>query len=50
MWIAKGGYEPVAEILFNKINIDGYFMEWDTERAGSFEPPRIWFLGPRSWC
>jgi 5-methyltetrahydropteroyltriglutamate--homocysteine methyltransferase len=41
MWIAKGGYEPVAEILFNKIDIDGYFMEWDTERAGSFEPLRL---------
>ena len=41
MWIAQGGYEPVADILFNKINIDGYFMEWDTERAGGFEPLRF---------
>ncbi|MEO8100509.1 MAG: 5-methyltetrahydropteroyltriglutamate--homocysteine S-methyltransferase [Acidobacteriota bacterium] len=41
MWIAEGGYEPVAELLFNKINIDGYFMEWDTERAGGFEPLRL---------
>jgi 5-methyltetrahydropteroyltriglutamate--homocysteine methyltransferase len=41
MWIASGGYDPVAELLFNKINIDGYFMEWDTERAGGFEPLRF---------
>ncbi len=41
MWIAEGGYEPVADILFNKVNIDGYFMEWDTERAGGFEPLRL---------
>ena len=37
-WIAQGGYEPVAEILFNQIGADGYFMEFDTERAGGFEP------------
>jgi 5-methyltetrahydropteroyltriglutamate--homocysteine methyltransferase len=41
MWIAAGGYEPVAEVLFNKINANGYFMEWDTERAGGFEPLRF---------
>ncbi|MEO5924983.1 MAG: 5-methyltetrahydropteroyltriglutamate--homocysteine S-methyltransferase [Bryobacteraceae bacterium] len=41
MWIAEGGYEPVADILFNQVNIDGYFMEWDTERAGGFEPLRL---------
>jgi 5-methyltetrahydropteroyltriglutamate--homocysteine methyltransferase len=41
MWIASGGYEPVAEVLFNKINMDGYFMEWDTDRAGGFEPLRL---------
>ena len=40
-WIAQGGYEPVAETLFNKLNIDGYFMEWDSERAGGFEPLRF---------
>jgi len=40
-FIASGGYEPVAEILFNGIDIDGYFMEWDTERAGGFEPLRF---------
>jgi len=41
MWIAQGGYEPVADVLFNKVNIDAYFMEWDTERAGGFEPLRL---------
>jgi len=40
-WIAKGGYEPVAEILFNTIGVDGYFMEYDTERASGFEPLRL---------
>jgi 5-methyltetrahydropteroyltriglutamate--homocysteine methyltransferase len=41
MWIAQGGYEPVADVLFNQVNADGYFMEWDTERAGGFEPLRL---------
>ncbi|HXJ93517.1 MAG TPA: 5-methyltetrahydropteroyltriglutamate--homocysteine S-methyltransferase [Terriglobia bacterium] len=40
-WIAQGGYEPVAEILFNQIGVDGYFMEYDTDRAGGFEPLRL---------
>ena len=40
-WIAQGGYEPVAELLFNQIDVDGYFMEFDTERAGGFEPLRF---------
>jgi 5-methyltetrahydropteroyltriglutamate--homocysteine methyltransferase len=40
-FIASGGYEPVADILFNTIDIDGYFMEWDTDRAGGFEPLRF---------
>ncbi len=40
-FVASGGYEPVAEILFNAININGYFMEYDTERAGGFEPLRF---------
>ena len=38
--IASGGYEPVAELLFNAMPVDGYFMEWDTDRAGGFEPLR----------
>src|SRR5258706_15627617 len=40
-FVASGGYEPVAEILFNAIDIDAYFMEYDTERAGGFEPLRF---------
>jgi 5-methyltetrahydropteroyltriglutamate--homocysteine methyltransferase len=40
-WIAQGGYEPVAEILFNEIGVDGYFMEFDSDRAGGFEPLRF---------
>jgi len=40
-WVASGGYEPVAEVLFNRINADAYFMEYDTERAGGFEPLRF---------
>ncbi|HTQ54259.1 MAG TPA: 5-methyltetrahydropteroyltriglutamate--homocysteine S-methyltransferase [Bryobacteraceae bacterium] len=39
-WIAQGGYEPVAELLFNGIGVDGYFMEFDSDRAGGFEPLR----------
>jgi 5-methyltetrahydropteroyltriglutamate--homocysteine methyltransferase len=40
-FVASGGYEPVAEILFNEMNIDAYFMEYDSERAGGFEPLRF---------
>jgi 5-methyltetrahydropteroyltriglutamate--homocysteine methyltransferase len=40
-WVAEGGYDPVAELLFNEIGVDGYFMEYDTERAGGFEPLRF---------
>jgi len=40
-WVASGGYEPVAEVLFNQINSDAYFMEYDTDRAGGFEPLRF---------
>jgi 5-methyltetrahydropteroyltriglutamate--homocysteine methyltransferase len=40
-WIAEGGYEPVAETLLGKANYDGYFLEYDTERAGGFEPLRF---------
>jgi 5-methyltetrahydropteroyltriglutamate--homocysteine methyltransferase len=36
-----GGYDAVQEILFNKINVHGYFMEYDDERSGSFEPLRL---------
>ncbi len=41
LWAAEGGYDPVADVLFNQINVDGYFLEYDTERAGSFEPLRF---------
>jgi 5-methyltetrahydropteroyltriglutamate--homocysteine methyltransferase len=40
-FIASGGYEPVAEVLFNAINVHGYFMEYDSDRAGGFEPLRF---------
>jgi 5-methyltetrahydropteroyltriglutamate--homocysteine methyltransferase len=40
-WIASGGYEPVAENLLAGCNYDGYFLEYDTERAGGFEPLRF---------
>ncbi len=40
-WIAQGGYEPIAELLFHGICVNGYFMEFDTERAGGFEPLRF---------
>ncbi|MEP7029732.1 MAG: 5-methyltetrahydropteroyltriglutamate--homocysteine S-methyltransferase [Pseudolabrys sp.] len=40
-FVASGGYEPVAEVLFNSINVHGYFMEYDSDRAGGFEPLRL---------
>ena len=40
-WVASGGYEPVAEVLFNEADVSGYFLEYDTERAGGFEPLRF---------
>ena len=40
-FVASGGYEPVAEVLFNGINVHGYFMEYDSDRAGGFEPLRL---------
>jgi len=40
-WIADGGYEPIAELLFNDIGVDGYFLEYDSARAGGFEPLRF---------
>jgi 5-methyltetrahydropteroyltriglutamate--homocysteine methyltransferase len=41
MFIAEGGYEPIAELLLAGVNYDGYFLEYDTERAGGFEPLRF---------
>jgi 5-methyltetrahydropteroyltriglutamate--homocysteine methyltransferase len=40
-WLAEGGYEPVAETLFGGVKVDGFFMEWDTDRSGDFEPLRF---------
>jgi 5-methyltetrahydropteroyltriglutamate--homocysteine methyltransferase len=40
-FVATGGYEPVAEILFNATKVHGYFMEYDSDRAGGFEPLRF---------
>ena len=39
-WVAEGGYEPVAEVLFNELAVDGYFLEYDDERSGDFAPLR----------
>jgi 5-methyltetrahydropteroyltriglutamate--homocysteine methyltransferase len=47
-WISEGGYEPVAEVLFGSVNVDGYFLEYDTERAGGFEPLRFVPKGDKS--
>ncbi|MGH2861857.1 MAG: 5-methyltetrahydropteroyltriglutamate--homocysteine S-methyltransferase [Solirubrobacteraceae bacterium] len=40
MWVAEGGYDFVAEALFGKLGVDGYFLEFDDERSGGFEPLR----------
>jgi 5-methyltetrahydropteroyltriglutamate--homocysteine methyltransferase len=40
-FVASGGYEPVADAMFNAINVHGYFMEFDSARAGGFEPLRF---------
>ena len=39
-WAAEGGYEPVAEVLFNELAVDGYFLEYDDPRSGDFAPLR----------
>ncbi len=40
-WVAEGDYEFVAEALFNELEVDGFFMEWDDERSGGFAPLRF---------
>jgi 5-methyltetrahydropteroyltriglutamate--homocysteine methyltransferase len=40
-WAAEGSYEPVAEVLFNELAVDGYFLEYDDVRSGSFAPLRF---------
>jgi 5-methyltetrahydropteroyltriglutamate--homocysteine methyltransferase len=40
-WVAEGGYDFVADALFNQLEVDGFFMEWDDARSGGFEPLRF---------
>ncbi len=40
-WVADGGYEPVADALFNEFHVDGFFLEYDSSRAGDFTPLRF---------
>ena len=40
-WFSSGGYEPVAEILFGHCKVDGFFLEYDSERSGDFSPLRF---------
>jgi 5-methyltetrahydropteroyltriglutamate--homocysteine methyltransferase len=40
-WVAEGAYDPVADVLFNRVNVRGFFLEYDTPRAGSFAPLRF---------
>jgi 5-methyltetrahydropteroyltriglutamate--homocysteine methyltransferase len=47
MWAAEGGYDFVAEALFNELEVDGFFCEWDDERSGGFEPLRFVPKGKR---
>jgi 5-methyltetrahydropteroyltriglutamate--homocysteine methyltransferase len=46
-WLAQGGYDPVARAVFQETNVDGYFLEFDSERAGGFEPLRAVPRGKR---
>jgi 5-methyltetrahydropteroyltriglutamate--homocysteine methyltransferase len=47
MWAAEGGYDFVADALFNQLDVDGFFCEWDDERSGGFEPLRFVPKGKR---
>jgi 5-methyltetrahydropteroyltriglutamate--homocysteine methyltransferase len=47
MWAAEGGYDFVADALFNRLEVDGFFCEWDDERSGGFEPLRFVPTGKR---
>jgi 5-methyltetrahydropteroyltriglutamate--homocysteine methyltransferase len=40
-WVAEGGYEKVAEVVFNEVPVDAFFLEYDSDRAGGFEPLRF---------
>jgi 5-methyltetrahydropteroyltriglutamate--homocysteine methyltransferase len=39
--MASGGYDPVAETVFTRLNVNAFFLEYDTDRAGGFEPLRF---------
>jgi 5-methyltetrahydropteroyltriglutamate--homocysteine methyltransferase len=39
-WVASGGYEPIAEVVFGGLDVDAFFLEFDSDRAGGFEPLR----------
>jgi len=45
--MAEGGYEPIADAMFNLSGVDGFFLEYDTERAGDFAPLRFVPKGKR---
>lgn len=47
MWMAAGGYDAIAETIFGGLDVDGFFLEYDTERAGGFEPLRFVKKGKR---
>jgi len=47
MWAAEGGYDFVADTMFNQLDVDGFFCEWDDERSGGFEPLRYLPKGKR---
>jgi len=40
-WVSSGGYDPVADVVFNQVDVNSYFLEYDTERSGTFEPLRL---------
>src|SRR5699024_9815752 len=40
-WLYEGDYEPIAEALFSRVNVDAFFLEFDTDRAGDFKPLRF---------
>ena len=46
-WMAEGGYEPIADALFNRLEVGTYCLEYDTERAGDFSPLRFLPKGKR---
>lgn len=46
-WVASGSYDYVADALFNQLEVDGYFLEFDDERSGGFEPLRLLPKGPK---